>query len=132
MRLLAVRIVLAVIANAIALIVAAALLDGVHINASGFLLALVIFTIGSLVLTPLVTWIVIRRMRALIGVVGLVATFVVLLVTDLLSDGFTINGTVDWILAVLIVWVVNLVFELAAGPLRRRGVRMLGGTPGPA
>ena len=132
MRLLAVRIVLAVIANAIALILAAALLDGVHINASGFLLALVIFTIGSLVLTPLVTWIVIRRMRALIGVVGLVATFVVLLVTDLLSDGFTINGTVDWILAVLIVWVVNLVFELAAGPLRRRGVRMLGGTPGPA
>jgi putative membrane protein len=132
MRLLAVRIVLAVIANAIALLVAAALLDGVHINASGFLLALVIFTIGSLILTPLVTWIVIRRMRALIGVVGLVATFVVLLVTDLLSDGFTINGTVDWILAVLIVWVVNLVFEVAAGPLRRRGVRMLGGTPGPA
>ena len=132
MRLLAVRIVLAVIANAIALIIAAALLDGVHINASGFLLALVIFTIGSLVLTPLVTWIVIRRMRALLGIVGLVATFVVLLVTDLLSDGFTINGAVDWILAVLIVWVVNLVFELAAGPLRRRGVRMLGGTPGPA
>ena len=132
MRLLAVRIVLAVIANAIALILAAALLDGVHINASGFLLALVIFTIGSLVLTPLVTWIVIRRMRALLGIVGLVATFVVLLVTDLLSDGFTINGAVDWILAVLIVWVVNLVFELAAGPLRRRGVRMLGGTPGPA
>jgi putative membrane protein len=131
MRLLAVRIVLAVIANAIALIVAAALLDGVHIDASGFLLALVIFTIGSLILTPLVTWVVIRRMRALIGVVGLVATFVVLLVTDLLSDGFTINGTVDWILAVLIVWVVNLVFEVAAGPLRRRGVRMLGGAPGP-
>ena len=86
------RIGLAVVANAIALLIAAALLDGVQINATGFVLAVVIFSIASFLITPIVTWIVVRRVRALLGVVALVSTFVVLLITDLLSDGFTIEG----------------------------------------
>ena len=118
MRLL-LRIGLAVAANAVALLVAGALLDGVEINASGFVLAVVIFSIASFLITPIVTWVVIRRARALIGVVALVSTFVVLLVTDLLSDGFSIEGATDWILAVLIVWVVNLAATLASRPLLR-------------
>jgi hypothetical protein len=120
-RLLALRVVFAVIANAIALLIAAAVLDGVSINASGFLLAVIIFSIASVVVTPIATWIVIRRVRALVGVVGLVSTFVVLLITDLLSDGFSIDGAADWLFTVLIVWAANLVFELASGPLLRRG-----------
>jgi uncharacterized membrane protein YvlD (DUF360 family) len=124
---LLIRIGLAVVANAVALLIAAAVLDGVRLDTSGFVLAVIIFSIASLVLTPLVTWIVVRRVRALLGVVGLVATFVVLLVTDLLSDGFSIEGALDWVLAVVIVWIANLVFELASGPLTRRLLR-----PGPA
>ena len=122
MRLL-IRIALAVVANAVALLIAAAVLDGVRLDTSGFVVAVVVFSIASLVLTPLVTWIVVRRVRALLGVVGLVATFVVLLVTDLLSDGFSIEGALDWVLAVVIVWIANLVFELASGPLTRRLLR---------
>jgi uncharacterized membrane protein YvlD (DUF360 family) len=114
------RIGLAVAANAVALLVAAALLDGVRLDASGFVLAVVIFSSASFLITPLVTWIVIRRARALIGVVALVSTFVVLLITDVLSDGFSIEGVTDWILAVLIVWVVNLAATLASRPLLRR------------
>jgi uncharacterized membrane protein YvlD (DUF360 family) len=117
---LLVRIGLAVAANAVALLVAAALLDGVQLDASGFVVAVVIFSIASFLITPIVTWIVVRRARALIGVVALVSTFVVLLVTDLLSDGFSIEGATDWILAVLIVWVVNLAATLASRPLLRR------------
>jgi putative membrane protein len=117
---LLVRIGLAVAANAVALLVAAALLDGVQLDASGFVVAVVIFSIASFLITPIVTWIVIRRARALIGVVALVSTFVVLLVTDLLSDGFSVEGATDWILAVLIVWVVNLAATLASRPLLRR------------
>ena len=113
------RIGLAVAANAIALLVAAALLDGVEIDASGFVLAVVIFSIASFLITPIVTWVVIRRARALIGVVALVSTFVVLLITDLLSDGFSIEGVTDWILAVLIVWVVGLAATLASRRLLR-------------
>jgi putative membrane protein len=119
MRLL-LRIGLAVAANAIALLIAAALLDGVKINASGFLVAVVIFSIASFLITPLVTWIVVRRVRALLGVVALVSTFVVLLITDLLSDGFSIEGATDWILTVLIVWVANLILGVASRRLLRR------------
>ena len=113
------RIGLAVVANAIALLIAAALLDGVQINATGFVLAVVIFSIASFLITPIVTWIVVRRVRALLGVVALVSTFVVLLITDLLSDGFTIEGATDWILAVLIVWVANLLLGIASRRLLR-------------
>jgi uncharacterized membrane protein YvlD (DUF360 family) len=120
MRLLGLRLVLAVIANAVSLLIAAALLDGVRVEASGFVFAVIIFSIASLVLTPIMTWIVIRRARALIGVVALINTFVVLLITDLLSDGFSIEGTLDWILAVVIVWVANVAYELASGPILRR------------
>jgi uncharacterized membrane protein YvlD (DUF360 family) len=129
---LLVRLVLAVVANAVSLLIAAALLDGVRIEASGFVFAVVVFTIASVVLTPVVTWIVIRRARALIGVVALVTTFAVLLVTDLLSDGFSIDGALDWILAVAIVWIANVVYELSSGLLVRRTLRGLGrGGPGP-
>ena len=40
---------------------------------------------------------------------SLVATLVSLVVTDLVSDGFTISGVVAWILAALIVWLGALV-----------------------
>ena len=39
---------------------------------------------------------------------ALIATFVALLVTDLLSDGFSINGVGTWIAATVIVWVASL------------------------
>jgi putative membrane protein len=127
---LLVRLVLAVIANAVSLLVAAALLDGVRVEASGFALAVVIFSIASVVLTPIVAWVVIRRARALLGVVALVSTFVVLLVTDLLSSGFSVDGTLDWILAVVVVWIAEVAYELSAGPLQRRLLRGRGSGPG--
>jgi putative membrane protein len=123
MRRLGFRIVLAVVANAVALLLAAALLGGVKVEASGFVLAVAVFTIASVIVTPIATWIVIRRARALIGVIALVNTFLVLLITDLVSDGFTIDGALDWVLAVVIVWIANVAFELASGPITRRVVR---------
>jgi uncharacterized membrane protein YvlD (DUF360 family) len=40
--------------------------------------------------------------------VALIATLVSLIVTDLLSDGFSISGVGNWIAATVIVWVVAL------------------------
>jgi uncharacterized membrane protein YvlD (DUF360 family) len=40
--------------------------------------------------------------------VALIATLVSLIVTDLVSDGFSISGVGNWIAATVIVWVVAL------------------------
>ena len=44
--------------------------------------------------------------------VALIATFVALLVTDVLSDGLDIEGAGTWVLATLIVWVCTMVATL--------------------
>lgn len=118
MRLL-VRIVLAVVANALALIVAAAVLDDFEIDAGGFVFALVVFSLASLIVRPVVAWLVIRWVRPLIGVVALVTTFVVLLVTDLLSDGIQIEGALTWVLATVIVWLATVVYSIFDRRLQR-------------
>jgi putative membrane protein len=121
-----VRVLLAVIANAVALLLAAVLLDGVEIRAGSFVVAVAIFSIASLVVRPVAAWIVIRRLRPLIGVVALVTTFAVLLITDLLSDGVSIDGPLDWILATVIVWLATLAYDIFDTRLQRlalRGIR---------
>ena len=40
----------------------------------------------------------------MLGGVALIATLASLIITDLLSDGFTIDGGVTWLLAAVIVW----------------------------
>ena len=122
----AVRIVLAVVVNAIALLIAAAVLDGVRVNASGFVIAVAIFSLSSLLLRPLLAWIVVRRARPLLGVIALVTTFAVLLITDLLSDGLEIEGTLDWILATVIVWLATMIYDLFSVRIQRMALAGLG------
>jgi putative membrane protein len=123
---LAVRIVLAVVANAIALLIAAALLDGVRIDATGFVIAVAIFSLASLILRPIVAWIVLRWARPLLGVIALVTTFALLLVTDLLSDGLEIEGALDWVLATVIVWLATMIYDLFSRRLTRVALIRLG------
>jgi putative membrane protein len=123
---LAVRIVLAVVANAIALLIAAALLDGVRIDATGFVIAVAIFSLASLILRPIVAWIVLRWARPLLGVIALVTTFALLLVTDLLSDGLEIEGALDWVLATVIVWLATMIYDLFSRRLTRVALAGLG------
>ena len=128
MRLL-VRIGLAVVTNAIALLIAAGLLDGVTIDASSFVFAVIIFSILSLVLRPILIWVVARSVRPLLGIIALVTTFVILLITDLLSDGLNITGVTDWILATVIVWLATMIFDIFDVRLQRM---VMGGLGRPA
>lgn len=111
MRTLATRVVVAVAANAIALALAAALLDRVTIKTFWFVLLVVIFSVISLLVTPLVTNLVTENAPALASVAGLIATYVALLITDLVSDSIQIEGVGTWILATLIVWAATLVVQ---------------------
>ena len=117
---LLVRVAVAVAANAIGLIVAAALLDGVHLNGAAFVVDVVIFTVVFALLHPFLLM-QMRRGRGLAFVgAALLATLVGLIVTDLVSDGLTIDGAGTWIAATVIVWLAAL---LAAFILPFLGLR---------
>jgi putative membrane protein len=105
---LIVRTLIVVTANAVGLIVAAAVLDGMHMNVGSFFVAVIIFTVVAALLQPFLAAQFRRSAPAALGGVALIATFVSLVVTDLLSDGFSINGVGTWIAATVIVWVVAL------------------------
>jgi uncharacterized membrane protein YvlD (DUF360 family) len=106
---LLVRTVIAVAANAVGLIVASLVLDGFSINVASFVVAVVIFTIVFAVLTPFLAVQLRRLGNGAIGATALIATLVSLVVTDLLSDGFSISGVGTWIAAAVIVWLAALV-----------------------
>jgi len=106
---LLVRTLIAVAANAVGLIVASIVLDGFSINVASFIVAVVIFTIVFAVLTPFLAVQLRRLGNGAIGATALIATLVSLVVTDLLSDGFSISGVGTWIAAAVIVWLAALV-----------------------
>jgi uncharacterized membrane protein YvlD (DUF360 family) len=117
---LLVRVAVAVAANAIGLLVAAALLDGVHLNGAAFVVAVVIFTVVFALMQPFLLVQMKRRRAAVLGGAALLATLISLIVADLLSDGLTIEGVGTWIAATVIVWLAAL---LAAIVLPFLGLR---------
>jgi uncharacterized membrane protein YvlD (DUF360 family) len=101
---LIVRTLVALVANAVGLIVAAAVLDDMELDVSGFIVAVVVFTIVFALLQPFFVAQLRGAGSAALGGVALIATLASLIITDLLSDGFTIDGVVTWLLAAVIVW----------------------------
>lgn len=110
-RLVATAIV-ALLADAIALIVTAQVLDDMALDAGGFVTAVVLFALVSLLIEPLVRQMALRSAPALLGSTALVATLVSLVVTAVVGDGLRISGAVTWALASVIVWLVGLAARL--------------------
>ena len=107
-----IRIGIHLLANAIGLVVAAWILEGMTITGPAFVIAVLIFTAVEVVADPLVTKIAIRSVPALRGGVALVSTFLGLLITTWLSSGLKIDGVRTWVLATLIVWLAALIADL--------------------
>jgi uncharacterized membrane protein YvlD (DUF360 family) len=105
---LIVRMGIALAGNAVGLLVAAAVLDRMHVNATSFLVAVVIFTTVLALLQPFIVAQVRRAAPPLVGGVALIATFVSLLITTIVSDGLSISGLSTWIAATVIVWIGSL------------------------
>jgi hypothetical protein len=103
------RTVVELVASAIGLVVAAWLLEGVTLNASGFLVAVAVFTVAKVVLGPLVFKLSFRYARALTGGIALVTTFVGLLITTWLTSGLTIAGAASWVMATIVVWLFTVI-----------------------
>ena len=105
---LLVTVVAHVIAAAIGLIVAAAILDDMALDASGFLIAVLVFAGVDLVAQPLIIKIGWKHASALTGSSALISTFVALVVTTIVSDGLRISGASTWLFATVIVWAASL------------------------
>jgi uncharacterized membrane protein YvlD (DUF360 family) len=105
---LLVRLGIMLVANAVGLIVAAAVLSGMEIDVTGFIVAVAIFTVAVALLQPFLVSMLRDRGGALLGGVALIATLASLIITDLVSDGFSIDGVGSWLAAAVIVWVAAL------------------------
>jgi putative membrane protein len=97
------------LANAVGLLVAAAVLDDMEVSGTAFLVAVVVFTLVYAIAQPFFTQMALSRVPALRGGVALVATLTGLVVTAALSDGLSISGLTTWFLATVIVWLIALV-----------------------
>lgn len=111
-----VRLILAavayLIANAIGLLLAAALLSGFQIDPLSFVIVALSFSVIMAVLSPLVTKMSLKRLPQLMGGVALVTVFIGLFVTDLLLDRMVIGGVANWLAATLLVWLGSLIAEI--------------------
>jgi uncharacterized membrane protein YvlD (DUF360 family) len=105
---LLVRLAISLVANAVGLIVAASVLDGMEIDVTSFIVAVAIFTVCIALLQPFLMSMLRQRGPSVIGGVALFATLASLIITDLVSDGFSIDGIGNWLAAAVIVWVVSL------------------------
>jgi putative membrane protein len=105
------RTIIALLSSAVGLIVAAAVLDGVSLDATGFVVAVVVFTLVFALIQPFL-FAQLRRganTGPLIGGVALIATLASLIVTTLVTDGLSISGIGDWIAATVIVWLGSVI-----------------------
>lgn len=100
---------LTLIGNTIGLIVAALFLPDFRIDALGFILSIIFFTVAQIILAPFILKLAIKHAPALRGGIALVTTFVVLLLTTWLTDGLRVNGIATWIAAPLIIWLATVI-----------------------
>lgn len=101
------------IANAIALGVAALLLDGVDLNGSAgtLFVAALVFGVLNTILKPILKLVTLPFAVLTLGIAWFFVSMLMLWLTDLLVSGFDINGFGTYIWATIIVWAVNLVVD---------------------
>jgi uncharacterized membrane protein YvlD (DUF360 family) len=99
-----IRLGIELLGAAIGLILAALLLEDMALDGTAFLIAIVIFVVLSAVLEPLIEKIGDEHLSIVSMFSSLITTFLALLITELVSDGLSITGSMTWLLATLIVW----------------------------
>lgn len=100
-------IAISIVSAAVAMLVASAVIPGVTVHATGFVVAVLVFTIAQAILGPFVFNLARQYASAVLGGIGLVSTFVALFVATLFADGLQISGLTAWVLATLVVWLIT-------------------------
>ena len=94
---------------AIGLLVAAWLVPGMSVSASGFIVAVVLFALAQAILSPFILKMASRYAAAFLGGIGLVSTLVSLILASIFTDGLRIEGLGSWLWATVVVWLVTAV-----------------------
>jgi uncharacterized membrane protein YvlD (DUF360 family) len=114
MRLLA-GLLVALVTNAIALLVASVVVSGFDIDAVAFPVVVIVFTCISVLARPVIEAFIEKSVQILASFVGLIAALVTLLLVDLLSDNLEIDGIGPLILASLIIWMGSIIADFLVG-----------------
>jgi uncharacterized membrane protein YvlD (DUF360 family) len=102
-----IRVAISLGTSAVALLVCFWVLPDFGLSLAGFLTAVIVFTIAQALLSPLIFNLARKHASAILGGIGLVSTFVALLIASLFPGGLHIVGIPTWILATLIVWIIT-------------------------
>ena len=92
---------------ALGLIVAALVVPDVRLSLSGFLVAVGVFALAQSILAPFIFNVARQHAPAMLGGIGLVSTFVALLIASVFPEGLRISGVSTWIAATVVVWIVT-------------------------
>ncbi len=106
------------------LAVVAAALQGVDVaNARSLLVAAAVFGVLNTLLKPLLRFVTLPLAILTFGAAWFFVSLLMLVVTKSIVSGFSIHGFWALVQATLIVWIVNLVLDMAPGPWQLTGRR---------
>jgi Mycobacterial 4 TMS phage holin, superfamily IV len=92
---------------AIGLLVAAWVVPGVSVSASGFIVAVVVFSVAQAILSPLILKLPRGYASLFLGGTALALTLVALAVASAFTHGLTVSGIAAWVAATVLVWLVT-------------------------
>jgi len=116
---LAKQLTLSWVANAIVLLVVTLVLSGVKSDTAGDLIrAALLFGILNTILKPLLRLLTLPLAFITLGLIWFGVAMVMLWLTSILIDGFSIHGFWTYVWATVIVWAVNVVLDFVPGPWR--------------
>jgi len=106
---------------AIGLLVAAWVVPGVSVSASGFIVAVVLFSVAQAILSLLILKLPRGYASLVLGGTGLVLTLVALSLATVLTHGLTVRGVASWVAATIVVWLVTTVGAISLPEALVRG-----------
>ena len=116
---LAKQLTLSWVANAITLAVVTAVLSGVKADTAGDLIrAALLFGILNTILKPFLRLLTLPLAFVTLGLIWFGVSMLMLKLTAIIVDGFSIHGFGTLVWATVIVWAVNVVLDFVPGPWR--------------
>ena len=109
MRQILFRAVLLLAWWAVGLLVAAWVIPGVSLSASGFVVGVVVFSVGQAALSLLCLKLPHGYASLLLGGTGLALTVFALILATATTHGLTVRGMASWVATTLVVWLVTTI-----------------------